>query len=325
MPKQVVVTDHGFPNLDIERESVAAIGASLDEYQCRSAADVVRAARGADAILTQWAPITADVIKVLKRCQVIVRYGIGTDNVDLEAAGHKGIPVVNVPDYALDEVADHAMALLLTSIRKIPRVMNDIRAGKWATNPCRPMYSAAGRTLGLAGFGNIARKVAVRAQAFGMRVAAYDPYLESALFAEMGVKQVGWKALLQESDMISIHLPLTETTYHVFDRQAFAAMKPGAYLVNTSRGGVIRTEDLIAAVQSGRLGGVGLDVLEQEPIAADSPLLAMPEVVLTSHCAWYTEDALDRLKRFAAAEIVRAFTGGEPKHVANRKWLVKNG
>ena len=325
MPLQVVVTDHGFPNLNIERETLEPIQATVTEFQCKHAEEVIAAARHADAIMTQWAPITAEVIAALQQCRVIVRYGIGTDNVDLEAAAKKGIPVVNVPDYALDEVADHTMTLLLASARKLPQVMKQIQTGAWITNPCRPMFSLAGRTLGLAGFGNIARKVAHRAQAFGMQVSAYDPYVESAQFAAADVSQVDWEALLQESDFVSIHLPLTKDTQHLFNEQAFSLMKPGAYLVNTSRGGVVHTEDLIAALQRGRLAGVGLDVLEQEPIAPDSPLLSMPEVLLTSHCAWYTEDALARLKQLAATEIVRVLSGEQPKHIVNKTGLIQHG
>lgn len=322
MKFQVAVTDHGFPNLNIEKEMLAKTDAVIHEFQCKTEDDVIAATNHADAILTQWAPITSKVIERLDRCKIIVRYGIGVDNVDLQAAGKRGIPVVNIPDYALDEVADHAMALLLASIRKIPQVMSQIQAGVWVTNPCRPMYSLGGRTLGLAGFGNIARKVAVRAQAFGMRVAAYDPFVPNEAWAAANVSRVEWTELLRHSDFISVHLPLTDDTRQLFNRDSFQLMKNGAFLVNTSRGGVIQTDDLIEALQSGKLAGAGLDVLETEPIASNSPLLSMPSVILTSHCAWYTEDALDRLKQFAAAEIVRVLSGGSPKHVANRQWLV---
>lgn len=321
MALKVVVTDYGFPNLDSEREVLAGIGAELHAYQCTTEQETLEAVQDADAILTQWAPLTANVIASLQKCKLIVRYGIGVDNVDLEAAGRRGLPVANIPDYALDEVADHTFALLLTSARKIPQVMNAVRNGEWSTNPAQPMYSLAGRTLGLAGFGNIARKVAQRAQPFGLQVIAYDPYVASEVYQAHGVVPATFEELLQQSDYLSVHLPLNEATHRLLDREAFALMKPGAYIINTSRGGVIHTEHLIEALQSGRLAGVGLDVLESEPIEADSPLLSLPEVVLTSHCAWYTEDALRRLQLMAAQEVERGLAGLQPRHIANRQWL----
>ncbi|MBP1995321.1 C-terminal binding protein [Paenibacillus eucommiae] len=318
---RVVVTDHGFPDLQAEASALREVGAELSVYQCRNVLEVADAVREADAVLTQWAPMTAEAIAAMTHCKVIVRYGIGVDNVDLEAAGKRGIPVVNVPDYALEEVADHAMALLLSLARKLPQVTAKVRAGKWQTNPCRPMRSLRGQTLGLAGFGNIAHHVASRAQAFGMRVAAYDPFVPDEAFEAAGVLRVDFDRLLAASDAISVHLPLTAETHHLFRSETFARMKPDALLINTSRGGVVHSGDLAEALAAGRLGGAGLDVLEQEPVAADSPLITMPNVLLTSHCAWYTEDALERLKRFAALEVVRALQGQPLKHVVNRKWL----
>jgi len=318
---RVVVTDHGFPDLQAEERALCEVGAELSVNQCRTVMEVAAAVREADAVLTQWAPITAEAISAMAHCKVIVRYGIGVDNVDLEAAGKRGIPVVNVPDYALEEVADHAMALLLSLARKLSQVTEQVRAGKWQTNPCRPMRSLRGQTLGLAGFGNIARNVASRAQAFGIQVAAYDPFVPNEVFEAAGVLPVDFDRLLAVSDVISVHLPLTAETHHLFRSETFARMKPGALLINTSRGGVVHSGDLAEALAAGQLGGAGLDVLEQEPVAADSPLVSMPNVLLTSHCAWYTEDTLERLKRFAALEVVRALQGQPLKHVINRKWL----
>jgi len=318
---RVVVTDHGFPDLEAEERALREVGAELSVYQCRTVLEVADAVREADAVLTQWAPITEEAIAAMAHCKVIVRYGIGVDNVDLEAAGKRGIPVVNVPDYALEEVADHAMALLLSLARKLSQVTEQVRAGKWQTNPCRPMRSLRGQTLGLAGFGNIARNVASRAQAFGIQVAAYDPFVPNEVFEAAGVLRVDFDRLLAVSDAISVHLPLTAETHHLFRSETFTRMKPGALLINTSRGGVVHSSDLAETLEAGWLGGAGLDVLEQEPVAEDSPLITLPNVVLTSHCAWYTEDALERLKRFAALEVVRALQGQPLKHVVNRKWL----
>ncbi|MEX2541567.1 MAG: C-terminal binding protein [Trueperaceae bacterium] len=318
---RVVVTDHGFPDLNVEREVISRFGAQLEEYQATDPDEVARVAERADALLVQFATVSREVIERLQRCRVIVRYGIGVDNVDVEAATANRIPVVNVPDYALDEVADHAMALMLTSVRKIPQVSRQIGDGIWEPNPCRPMYSLSGKTLGLAGFGAIARRVATRAQAFGLRVVAFDPYVAAERFEAQGVEPVSRNQLLEMSDIVSIHLPLTDETHHLFDAGALGRMRPGAYLINTSRGAVVESAALIRSLQDGQLAGAGLDVLEQEPVESDSLLLTLPSVVLTSHCAWYTVEALDRLKRYAAEEVVRVLAGEQPRNVVNGEAL----
>lgn len=314
---RVVVTDHAFPSLDAERTVLASASAELHDAQCRSEDQLVEAVRDADAILVQFAPITAAVIASMQRCRSIVRYGIGVDNVDIAAATRAGIPVSNVPDYALDEVADHAVTLLLALARKLPQVMQDVRAGRWELSPRRPLYSLRGRTLGLGGFGGIGRRVAARAQSFGLRVQAYDPYLPDESFRAAGVERVDWDGLLRTSDAISIHLPLTDGTRALFDDAAFAAMREGALLVNTARGGVVDTDALVRALDAGRLAGAGLDVLAEEPPAADAAIVHHPNAIVTSHCAWYTEDALVRLQRHAAEEVARALRGDPPKYVLN--------
>lgn len=286
--------------------------------QCRTPEETAAFCADADAILTQWAPITAEVIEGLSRCKIIVRYGIGVDNVDLEAAKRRGIPVVNVPDYAVQEVADHTLALMLGVVRKIPQVVSQVRHGVWEIAPCRPIMGLAGRVLGTAGFGNIARAVIRRAQAFGMKTIAYDPYVPEHVFAEHGVERVDWEGLLGQSDILSPHLPLTEKTRHAINRDAFARMKPEAYLVNTSRGGIVNADDLAEALQEGMIAGAALDVLEVEPILPDSPLLQLDQCLVTSHCAWYSEDSLLLLQKYAALEIARLFEGGRPLHIVNQ-------
>lgn len=321
MAINIVVTDHSFHNLDVERDVLSSLNIVLEEYQCKTVDEVVDCVQGANAILTQWAPIRREVIEVLNNCKVIVRYGIGVDNVDLEAAGEKGIPVVNVPDYALDEVADHTMALLLTTIRKIPQVMTNIRQGIWDNNPCRPMYSLSGRTLGLIGFGNIAKRVAYRAKAFGIHVMGYDPYISVDQFSDHEVENASWEQIISESDFISLHQPLTPETHYSFNKKTFQQMKEGSFLINTSRGGLVKLDDLIPFLEKGHIAGIGLDVMEKEPMPPHSPLLKLQGVTITSHCAWYTEDALNRLKQYAAEEILRVFQGEKPKHVVNEEYL----
>lgn len=320
---RVVVTDHAFPSLDTERSVLASEAARLHDAQCRSEDHLVEAVRDADAILVQFAPITAAVIASMPRCRAIVRYGIGVDNVDVAAATRAGIPVSNVPDYALDEVADHALALLLALARKLPQVVQDVRAGRWELSPRRPLYSLRGRTLGLAGFGAIGRRVAARALAFGMRVQAYDPYLTDDAFRAADAERADWDALLSTSDAISIHLPLTDGTRALFDDAAFATMRAGALLVNTARGGVVDTDALVRALNAGRLAGAGVDVLAEEPPAADAAIVHHPNAIVTSHCAWYTEDALVRLQRHAAEEVARVLRGDPAKYVVNPEVLTR--
>ncbi|WP_168735515.1 C-terminal binding protein [Cohnella fermenti] len=314
---KVAVTDSGFPDLAPEAEALSGTGASLAPGRCRTAEEVAALCADADAVLTQWAPVTAEAIAAMTRCKVIVRYGIGVDNVDLEAARAKGIPVANVPDYAIEEVADHALSLLLASVRRIPQVAAQVRKGVWEIAPCRPIVGLQGRKLGVAGFGNIARAVVRRAQAFGMTTLAYDPYAAPDVFARHGTEQADWETLLAESDFVSIHLPLNGQTRRLFDDRAFAAMKPGAHLINTSRGGVVDTDALVRALREGRLAGAALDVLDEEPIAAGHPLLQLDSCIVTSHCAWYSESSLLRLQRYAALEVRRVLEGGHPVHVVN--------
>jgi D-3-phosphoglycerate dehydrogenase len=312
----VAVTDYGFPDLKQEEEILLPWGFRIVEDQCKTAEQVLELARDADAILTERAPVTKEVIDNLRNCKIIVRYGVGVDSVDIEAAKARNIPVVNVPDYQTGEVADHAMALLLSSVRRIPQIVSQVRGGVWNATP-RPIVGLQGATLGLAGFGNIGRDVAKRAQSFGIRIIGYDPYVQEAAFREAGAEKVDWATLLKISDFISVHLPLTEGTRHIFDESAFAQMKSTAFLINTSRGPIIRTENLIEALQTGRIAGAALDVLEEEPVSPDSPLLTMEQCLITSHCAWYSESSLKRLQRYAAMEIVRLFSGERPKHIVN--------
>lgn len=313
----VAVTDYGFPDIRQEKELLEPIGFQFVTGQCKTAEEVSLLCQDADAILTQWAPVTEEVMQRLNKCKIIVRYGIGVDNVDLDAAKRRNIPVVNVPDYAINEVADHALSLLLSSVRKIPQVVSQVRRGVWEIAPCRPIIGLQEKTVGLAGFGNIARAVAHRAQAFGMKVIAYDPFVDEEAFQASGVEKADWNTLLEQSDILSVHLPLNKETKHILGQEAFKSMKSSAYLINTSRGGVIHTEDLVEALEKQRIAGAALDVLEHEPVSSDSPLLRMDSCLITSHCAWYSENSILRLQLFAATEIKKLFSGETPKHIVN--------
>jgi D-3-phosphoglycerate dehydrogenase len=250
---------------------------------------------------------------------MVVRYGVGYDSVDVAAATEHGVMVVNVPDYGVQEVADHTLALLLAMVRKIPAIVNDVTAGRWNDNTFHPIMGLAAKKVGLLGFGNIAKEVAKRAQAFNMQVQAYDPYVASEVFAAHQVAGVSAETVFASSDIICVHLPLNDQTRHFVGATTLAQMKKTAYLINTARGGVVHSADLAAALQAGQIAGAALDVLDVEPMPADHPLRSAPNCLLTCHIAWYSEDSLVRLQQFAALEIARMLKGESPRSVVNRR------
>jgi D-3-phosphoglycerate dehydrogenase len=316
----VVVTDTVFSNLDVAREVVSRVGAELKLAPSPSPEGLLEVARDADAILATYAKVTAEVIQQLTRCRIISRFGIGVDNLDVAAATSKGIVVTRVPDYCMDEVSDHAMALLLAVVRKIPFSNSGVQAGRWSAASVVPIHRMRGRTLGLVGFGRIPQVVAPKARALGLKVVAYDPYVPKDAFAKAGVGQVGFDELVATSDYISLHCPLTPETTHLFNAQVFSRMKPGAYLVNTGRGPLIDETALAAALDKGQLAGAALDVLEKEP-PAGSPLLGRDNVILTPHTAFYSEESLVELQTKAAEEVVRVLRGEAPKNPVNPEVL----
>jgi D-3-phosphoglycerate dehydrogenase len=305
----VVYTDHGFPDVATERALIEAAGGTLTVAQCETANDVIAAANGADALLVQWAPITADVIATLDRCRVIVRVGIGVDNVDLDAARAHGVLVCNVPDYCIDEVADHTLALALTLVRQLPFVDQRVRGGTWRITPDAPMPAFRAMTFATVGFGRIACAVLDRARPFRFRRVAYDPYVPDAAFDEAGVTRLDLDALFAEADIISLHSPLTPDTYHLVDAERLRQMKDSAILVNTARGGLIDTVALAEALDAGIIAAAGLDVFETEPLPDDHPLRQCDTALLTSHLAWYSEQSVPVLQRKAAEEVARALRG----------------
>jgi D-3-phosphoglycerate dehydrogenase len=306
---KVVVTDHGFPDVNQERELLAAAGAQLVVAQCRTTDDVIEAARDADGLLVQWAPVSAEVVERLERCRVIVRYGIGYDNVAVAAARARGIPVCNVPDYGIDEVAEHAVALALALHRRLPQVDARTRSGLWKIVPDRPVKALRETVFATAGFGRIARAVHVRMAGFGVPRIAYDPFVSAERMRAEGVEPVSKEALFERADILSLHLPLVADTRHFVDASRLACMRTGAVLINTARGGLVDTRALAAALQAGTIGGAGIDVYEIEPLEVDHPLRGCPDALLTSHVAWYSESSIPRLQRLAAEEVVRGLRG----------------
>jgi D-3-phosphoglycerate dehydrogenase len=316
----VAVADSVFPNLDLARAVVARAGAELRLSPQATPEAIVATARDADAVLVTYAKINADMIGQMKKCKIISRFGIGVDNVDLEAATRQGIVVTKVPDYCIDEVSDHAMALLLSLIRKIPASSARAHAGRWEMPAVVPIHRLRGTVLGLVGFGRIPQLVAPKAKAFGMRVVASDPYVAQPVMQQAGVDKVEFAELLKISDYISIHSPLLPETRHLFSTAVFNQMKPGALIVNTSRGPVVDEAALAAALDSKQIGGAALDVLEQEP-PVSSPLFGRDNVILTPHTSFYSVESLEELQTKAAEEVVRVLSGQPPRNPVNPEVL----
>lgn len=322
MPGKVVVTDHVFPDLEIEREALAAVGCELVyEGDLREPERLKRLTRNADAVLNCYVRMPREAIEELERCRIIARYGVGVDTIDLDAASERGIVVTNVPDYCRAEVSDHTLALILALARRLPKLDRSVQSGEWQATEAKPTFRLSEQSLGLVGFGRIARDVARKARAFGLRVLATDPFVAHERMAEQGVEPRRFSELLSESDFVSIHAPLTAETNHLIDAEALALMKPTAYLVNTSRGPLVDSAALCAALDSRRLAGTGLDVLEDEPLSADHPLRGRDNVIITPHTAFYSEEAVAELQRKAVTQIVKVLTGKRPDYPVNPETL----
>lgn len=314
----VVVAGASFPSLDVERSFLEPLGATLVDKRFASDEEVLEACRAAVAVMTDYFLCDAAAISAFERCEVICQYGAGLNQVDVAAATAAGIYVTHTPDYCSEELGDHTMALILASMRRIVRFDRNIRAGRWDYNDGMPMRRLANCTLGLVGFGRAARAVAVRAGGFGMRVLAHDPLVDDAAFAAAGVARIdGLADLLGAADVVSVHVPLVQSTRHLIGAEQLALLRDGAFLVNTSRGGVIDQKALNAELATGRLGGVGLDVLELEPPAADEPILACEDAVFTPHTGFLSVESLELVQSRAGAEVARVLSGEAPIYGVN--------
>lgn len=316
----VAVTDSVFPNLDMAREVVSRIGGELQLAKSTTPEAILEVARNADAVLTTYAKVTTEIVQQLTKCRIIARFGIGVDNVDIATATGKGIFVTKVPDYCMDEVSDHTMALLLSLIRKIPFSNAEVHAGRWEMPSVVPIHRLRGQVFGLVGFGRIPQLVAPKGQAFGLRVVSSDPYASKEVMAKSGVEKVEFEELVRISDFISLHCPLMPETHHLFNAQVFSQMKSTAYLVNTGRGPLIDEAALAQALDKKQLSGAALDVVENEP-PSGSPLLGRKNVILTPHTAFYSEESLLELQRKAAEEVVRVLSGQAPLNPVNPEVL----
>ena len=316
MPLLVAVADPVFPNLNPAREVVGRIGAELQLAAEATPDGILRVAADADALLVTYAKITAPMIEKMPRCRIISRFGIGVDNVDLDAATQSGIVVTKVPDYCLDEVSDHAMALLLALVRKIPFANAQVHAGKWSMPAVVPIHRVRGSVLGLVGFGRIPQLVTPKAQGFGIKVIACDPFVPQDVFARAGVERVDFKQLLATSDYVSVHSPLLPETRNLFNADVFRQMKPTAYLINTARGPIVDEVALAAALDGKEIAGAGLDVMPTEP-PEGSPLFGRDNVIITPHTSFYSEESLVDLQTRAAEEVVAVLSGRAPRNPVN--------
>lgn len=314
---RVVAIDDGYSSYDQEQAILKRAGASFEMRPARGNEDAAaEAVRGADVVLVRESPVTRRVLEAAQGCKAVIRYGIGVDNVDLVAARELRIPVANVPDYGIDEVSTQTVALLLSLVRRLPRHDAAVRAGRWSTGVMEPMYRLRGRTLGLVGYGRIARTTHAMLAGFGFgQVLVHDPAV--AQLPE-GVQAASVDRICQEADVIALHAPLTAETHHLIDARRLALMRPTAVLVNTARGGLVDIDALHEALAQGRIHGAGLDVFETEPPDATHPLFGLPNVVVTNHIGWYSEESMRELQRKAAEEAARVLAGERPLHWLNR-------
>ena len=311
----VVITDCDHGDVDPERAVLDGHDVELRVLACRTPEEVAAQAGDADVLINQYVPITAAVLDDLPRCRLVVRYGVGVDNVDLQAATERGVWVANVPDYGRDEVADHTLALAMALLRGVVALDRSVRDGTWDLEPARPLRRLATLTWGVVGCGAIGTAVARRAAGLGMRVLGHDlPTVRS----EAPIQRVPLEELLEEADLVSLHAALTPDTRHLVGAAALARMRPTAHLVNTARGGLVEEAALLAALDAGALAGAALDVLEHEPPGELGWKLARhPRVVATPHAAWYSEEAFHTLKSEVAREALRVLEGGAPRSPVN--------
>jgi D-3-phosphoglycerate dehydrogenase len=313
MPK-VLFADNDFPDLELERKLFADVGLELSSAQCKSEDDVIAAARDCVAILLQYAPITARVVSSLPKLGIVSRIGAGIDTVDTEACARHGVWVANSPDYGVGEVATHALALALALVRNIVAYHRDIHARRWHFMSSGTLRRAGDMTLGLVGLGRIGKRMAYVSRNVFARVLACDPYLIDGDFPAY-VARRDLAVLLADSDVVSLHVPLNAETRGMIGADALATARPGAYLVNTARGAVVDVDAALAALDAGRLAGLALDVLPNEPVPAGSKLLGHPRVILTPHAAFYSVEAEQELRRKAARNVITWFATGRPTYV----------
>jgi D-3-phosphoglycerate dehydrogenase len=327
MTRKVVITDRPLPHIEEERRIVEEAGGRLEVHDARTQGELREIVAGAYVILANLAKLDRAVIEGLEGTRGIVRYGVGYDSVDVEAATERGIYVANVPGFCTVDVAEHTIGLLLSLTRKIPQLDRYVREGGYSDTSGyklhRPMPRLAGKRAGIIGFGNIGREVARRLLAFGVSVAVYDPYMKREAAGQLAgeVESLDLEALLRQSDVVTIHAPLTPETRGMIGERELAMMRQTSFLLNASRGGIVVEEDLAAAVRDGTIAGAAVDTLSAEPPSPDHPLLGIPGILVTPHLAWYSEESVMDLERGAAEQAAQILLGGVPTNLVNRSLL----
>lgn len=316
MKPLVVIGYSEFADIAVEAEVLAAVGAEVVQVPGLAEASAELLARAA-ALMVSVQPVAAELMDKMGECRIVSRVGTGLDAIDIPAATERGIWVTNVPDYSIDEVSTHAVALLLALARRLPRLVNDTRQGIWNPKAAQPFPRMRGQVLGTLGFGRIARAAVSKAQALGLKVLVHDPYVPVEQIEAAGCRAVAWPTLLSEADFISLHTPLTPETRHILNAEALALVKPTAFVINTARGALIDEAALLAAVQAGRLAGAALDVLGVEPPAADYAVLHDDRILVTPHIAWYSEGATAEVRVQGADNVARVLRGETPRTPAN--------
>jgi len=314
---KVLITDYAWPSLEIERRILNAVGAELIVAETGQPDELIALAPQADAILTCWQQVPPEALAAAPNCLLVSRYGIGLDNIPVDLATELGILVTNVPDFCLEEVSDHTMALLLACARRVVQFARATRSGVWDLQGGGPMPRLRGQTLGLIGYGNIAQTLVPKALGFGMQVIAYTPRLPADALAPLGTATNDLDFLLDQADYISIHTPLTEETRHLIDAAALRRMKSTAHLINTSRGAVIDEAALEQALREGWIAGAALDVLTEEPAKPDHPLLKLDNLIATPHAAFYSEASIEELAEKAAEHVAQVLRGQTPDNIVN--------
>lgn len=315
---KVVITDSNHPSIEIERKILSEINAELILSNCNTEEDIIKVAKDADGIINQRVSITRRVIKSLNKCKVIVRYGVGVDNIDIKVATECGIIVANVPDYCVDEVSSHAIGLILGCARGIILFNSKVKEKRWGFSLAKPLFRTQGKTLGIFGLGRIGSAVAKKSIGFGLKIIACDPYVSKV---NNRIKMVDFPQLLSESDFISINASLTDKTWHAFKENELKAMKKTAYLINTARGSIVDEKALYKALREGWIAGAGLDVLEKEPPDWNNPLLKLDNVIFTPHSAFYSEESYIELKTRTAKAVLSVLNGKLPETIINPQVL----
>lgn len=311
MTYKIVITDYEYQDLTIEEEVLTQsnLDVELVVAQCKTPEEVIEVCKDADGIINQYAPLNADVLSQLERCKVISRYGVGVDTIHLPTALEKGITVTNVPDYGIEEVSNHTVAFMLAASRKIVQLNESVKNGVWDFKIGVPIHRFENQIFGVLGFGKIPRRVIEKVNPFGFELIAYDPFVSAEEMRKYNVRKVELDEIIQTSNILSIHLPLTENTHHLINEDKIAKMKDGVLIINTARGSIIKESALIEGLKSGKIAGATLDVVEIEPIPNSSELIQFPNVYLTPHSAFYSEEAIVELRTKTARNIVQVLEG----------------